>query len=128
MCAAQFGNRIGIAQHTGDARECLQVIRAGILRREKQKNKIDGLIVQRLEIDRGFQTSENSGYFVDVRQLAVRNGNAIAHPGRTEALTLENCFENFTLRETGQFRSLFRQNLQKLFFGAGFQRRIIAPG
>ncbi len=128
MRAAQLRNSIGVAQHTGDARESLQMIRAGIFRREKQKNKIDRLIVQRLEIDRGFQTSEDSGYFVDVRQLTVRNGNAIAHPGGTEAFTLENCFENFALRETGQFRSLLRQNLQKLLLELAFSAGIIAPG
>src|SRR5690606_2536886 len=111
MGAAQLGNRISVAQHTGDARKCLQMIRASIFRRKKQKNKIDGLIVQRLEINRGFQTSKDSSYFVNIRQLAVRNGNAITNPGGTKALALENCFENFTLRETGQFRSLLRQNL-----------------
>lgn len=36
------------AQHTGDARESLQMIRA--ISGAKQKNKIDRLIVQRLEI------------------------------------------------------------------------------
>ncbi len=103
------------------------MIRARVFWCEEQEDEIDGLIVQCFKIHWSFKARKNSCNLVDACQLTVRNGNTVANPGRTEALTLENCFENFTLRETGQFRGFFRQNLQKLLFGAGFQRRDNRP-
>lgn len=73
----------------------LEVIRAGTLGREQQENQIDRLVVQCFEIDRRFKTCENTGDLMNAVELAMRNGDAVAHTGGAELFTLEDDVENF---------------------------------
>ena len=60
MRGAQFVRDGGIAQEPRDARQRLEVIGAGAFRREQQKDQIDRLIVERLEIDRPLEPGEQT--------------------------------------------------------------------
>ena len=93
------------------------MIRARAFWREKQKYKVNGLIVQSLEIDRLIETCENADDGVDACELAVRYGDAIADAGRAEALALQDNIENFPLRKSCDFRRLCSQFLEELFLG-----------
>ena len=50
----------GIAKQPRHPRQRLQMIGAGALRREQQKNEIDRLAVERFEIDRPIEPREQS--------------------------------------------------------------------
>ena len=52
-----MGDR-GIAQQPRDARQRFEMIGAGAFGREQQKNEIDRLVVERLEIDRAVEPRE----------------------------------------------------------------------
>jgi hypothetical protein len=56
------------------------MIGAGGLRRKQQKHQIDRLAVERLKINRSFESCKQSEQLAELRQLAVRNGIAIPTP------------------------------------------------
>ena len=95
----------------------------GALRRQKQNHQIDGLIVQRLEIDGLVKACENADDLVQRRQLAVRDGNPISNTRRTQPLALQDDIEYLALGKSRDFRSLGREFLQQLLLGAAFLRR-----
>ena len=57
---AKLARDLGIAEQARDARQRLEMIGAGAFRREQQKNQIDRLAVERLEIDRTLQPREQA--------------------------------------------------------------------
>src|SRR5687768_17120414 len=64
------------------------------LRGQKQKQNIDGLTVESIEIDRLFQAGDEAEDPIQPGKLAMRDGDAVADPGRAEALALQQRLEN----------------------------------
>ena len=90
------------------------MIGAGGLRRKQQKHQIDRLAVERLKINRSFESCEQSEQLAELRQLAVRNGNAISDPGRTKLFALLQNLQNGPLALARELGRLGGQLLQKL--------------
>ena len=65
------------------------MIGAGAFRGEQQEHDIDLVAVDRVEIDRLGEAREDAGDALQPDELAVRNGDALAEPGRAEPLTLQ---------------------------------------
>ena len=53
----------------------------------------------------------------------MRNGYALSHPGRAQALALDESLEDPALRNAGQLRCPRRQLLEKLFLALHSERR-----
>ena len=92
---------LGIAQQSRDARERLEMVGARALRRKQEENQIDRLVVERFEIDRPVEAREQTEQLVELGQLAMRNGNAIADAGRAQLLTLQQDLEDLALALAG---------------------------
>src|SRR5689334_2927615 len=99
------------------------MIGAGTFRREQQEYQVDGLPIERFEVDRALQACKYAKQLVELGQLAVRNGNTIADAGRAELLALHENLENSPLAEPGEFRSLGGELLQGLLLAVDLQRR-----
>ena len=63
------------------------MIRTGTFRRQQQKNEIDRLFVDRIEIDRRFKPAEQAEHLLGLGQLAMWNGDAVANTRGAEART-----------------------------------------
>src|SRR5262245_29057188 len=98
------------------------MISAGAFWREQQEYQIDGLAIERFEIDRPLQAGKNAEQLAELRQLAMRNGNTVADAGRAELLTLHENLEDRALALAGQFRGLDGELLQGLFLAVDLQR------
>jgi len=125
---AQLSRDLRIAQQTGDARQRLEMIGAGRFGREQKKNQIDRLTIERFKIDRPFEPREQSKQTSELRQLAVRNGDAVADAGRAELLALQKDFQNRTFaltRELGRARGEF---LDRFFLPLTLSAGMIAVG
>src|SRR5262249_26296826 len=120
---AQFAGDIGIAQETRDARQRLEMVGAGGFRREQQKNEIYRLTVERLELHGPFESRKQSEQLVELRQLAVRNGEAGTDASRTELLALLKNLENRALALAAELGGLGGQLLQNLLLAVDLQRR-----
>ena len=114
---------LGVAQQARNARQRLQVVGARGFRRQQQENQIDRLAVERLEIDRLVQPREQAEQPTELRQLAVRNGDAIADAGRAELLALQQHFEDRALVLAGQFGRARGQLLDRLLLAVDLERR-----
>ena len=112
-----------IAQQARHARQRLEVIGAGGFRRQQQKNQIDRLAVERLEIDRPLQPREQPEQAAELRQLAVRNGDAVADRGGAELLALQQDFQNRALVLAGEFGRARGEFLDRLLFIVDLERR-----
>jgi hypothetical protein len=88
-----------------------------------RKYEIDRLIVQRLEIDRRFQSREDASDALHAGQLAVRNGDAVADTGGSQLFALQDRLENVALGNTRDSGCALGQKLEHLLLGAGLQRR-----
>ena len=106
---AQLARDVRIAQQPRHARQRLEMIGAGAFRREQQEDQIDRLAVERLEIDRPLQPRKQPEQLVELRQLAVRNGDAVADAGRAELLALQQDFEDRALALAGELGGLARR-------------------
>ena len=65
------------------------MIRSGTFGRQKKKDQIDRLIVERFKIDRRLEAREYARDLVDLVELSMRDGDAVAHARRAEALALQ---------------------------------------
>ena len=90
------------------------MIGAGGFRRQQQKDQIHGLLVDGLEVDRRSQSREQAVEAVQIRQLAVGNGDADADTGGSQPFALEKRVEDCPLVKTGEFRGMARKLLQRL--------------
>src|SRR5215469_16038644 len=99
------------------------MVGAGGFRREQQKHEIDRLTVERLELHRPFESRKQSEQLVELRQLAVRNGDAVTDAGRTELLALLKNLENRPLALAAELGGLGGQLLQNLLLAVDLQRR-----
>ena len=73
------------------------MIGAGAFRREQKKNQVNRLIVERIKINRTIKAREHSEQFVQLRQLGMRNGDAVANAGGTKLLALLQGLRDYAL-------------------------------
>src|ERR1700722_9344367 len=90
------------------------MVGAGAFGRQQQKNQIDRLAVERIEIHRSREPREQAEQLVERRELAVRYRNAVAHPGGAELLPLQQNLEDGALALPAQFGRLGGKLLQRL--------------
>jgi len=112
-----------IAQKARDARQGLEMIGSGAFGRQKHEDKIDGLIVDGIVVDRRFQPGEHARNFGDIAEPSMRNGDALPDACRAQAFTLHQRFEDLALRQTRHLCGPGRQLLQKVFLALNFERR-----
>ena len=77
------------------------MIGAGRLGRDQEKNQIDRRAIERVEVDRPLEPRENPEDRFDSRQLAVRNGDAVAYAGGAETLALQQRVEDLAGGQAG---------------------------
>src|SRR6266699_4310094 len=124
VCSSDlFAGDLGIAQEARDARQRLEMVGAGGFRREQQKYEIDRLTVERLELHGPFETRKQSEQLIELRQLAVRNGDAVTDAGRTELLALLQNLQDRSLALAAELGGLGGQLLQNLLLAVDLQRR-----
>src|SRR5499433_1449222 len=99
------------------------MVGAGGFRREQQKHEINRLTVERLELHGPFEARKQSEQLVELRQLAVRNGDAVTDAGRTELLALLQNLENRSLALAAELGGLGGQLLQRLLLAVDLERR-----
>ena len=73
------------------------MIGAGALGRKQKNDDIDFLAVDRVEVDRLGEAREDADDALQPLQLAMRNGDAMAEPGRAEPLALQQDVEDVAL-------------------------------
>ena len=93
------------------------------LRRQQKEDKIDRLLVHRVEIDRRIDAHEQTVKARQARQSAMGNGNPIAHPRGAQALALQQNVENLPLAAAGKLRRALGQFLEQLLLAAHPQPR-----
>ncbi len=70
------------------------MVGAGILGRQQDENEVDGLAVHRVEINRLGEPGEQPVDAGDGRQLAMRDGDALADAGGTQLFALQQGLED----------------------------------
>ena len=101
----------------------VEVIGTSRFGREQQENEIDRLAVQRFKVDGPFQAGKQAKQLVELRELAMGDGNAVADAGRAELLPLQQRLENHPLALAGQFRGAGGQFLDHLLLAGDLQCR-----
>ena len=96
--------------------------------RQQQEDQIDRLIVDRFEIDRLFKPGKQPVQALKFGQLAVRNGDALAHAGCAEPFALEQHVEDLALVETRNCGGPVRELLQRLLFAGRAQGNVHVLG
>src|SRR5215470_4843149 len=99
------------------------MVGAGGFRREQQKHEIDRLTVERLELHGSLESRKQSEQLTELRQLAVRNGDAVTDAGRTELLALLQNLQDRSLALAAELGGLGSQLLQNLLLAVDLQRR-----
>ena len=79
-----------MADQPADRRQRLQMLGAGVGRRQQQEDEIDRLPVDRLVIDRRRQPRDQRIDAVEPVELAVRDCDPTAEPGRAEPFALDD--------------------------------------
>jgi hypothetical protein len=103
-----------LAQQPRDAGQRFEVIGAGAFGRQQEKDQIDRLAVERLEIDRPIEPREQSEQPAEIRHLAVGNGDAVADSRGAELFALHQDLENGLLALAGEHRGTRRELVQRL--------------
>src|SRR5690606_12835112 len=98
------------------------MIRTGAFRRQEQEDEVDRLVVQRLEVNGRLEPREEAGDLRKLLQLAVRDGDAIAHAGGAEPLALKDDVDDLTLRNSGDLCRSCCQLLKQLLLGIALHR------
>ncbi len=110
-----------LPQQTGDAGEGLEVIGSGFFRREQQKQDIDGLAVEGVEIDGFFKPRRRAEQMRQTGNLAMGNGDAIADGGRPKSFALQKRIEYDIAHEAGSRCGEGAQLFDRLFFACNPQ-------
>src|SRR4051812_32538970 len=82
--AAKLGGEAAVAQRTARAGQRLEMIGAGIGRRQDEEDEIDRKAVDRLELDRRRQPREEADDAVEPLHLGMGKGGTGAEAGRAE--------------------------------------------
>ena len=85
------------------------MIRSRRLRREQQKDEIDLLAVERIEIDRLGEASKETDDVLQIAKAAVRYRSTLAQASRAQALTLQERIEESALLDLRKRRGPRRQ-------------------
>jgi len=121
--SAQLRHNVMIAQQAGDAGERLQMISTGVFGRQEQENEIDRLIVDRVELDGRGEAGEKPIDPGQCRDLAMRNGDAMAQARRAELLALQESLEDHPVIDCGQLGGSVRDFLQELLLVLDLEAR-----
>lgn len=119
---AELGGDRRIAQHARNPCQCLQMVGAGRLGGEQQKNEVDRRRIGGGEIDRFFEPRENSEEQLALCKLAMRQRDPVADSGRAESLALQQRVEDLARWKVGNTRRPLAQFLQHLLLGIDPQR------
>src|SRR5437588_2675523 len=92
-------------------------------RRQQQKHEIDRLAVERLKIDRPFEPRKKTKQVVELWQLAMGNGDAMADPGRAELLALLQNLQDSAFVLAAQLGCFGGKLVQDLLLAVDPQRR-----
>src|SRR3974390_272080 len=95
-CRAQ----VAVAQHLRELGEHLQVLLGRVLRHEEQENQADGLAVRRVERHRLGEAHKGADRLLEPLDPAVRDCDALAQPGRSQALPREQAVEHEAAGDT----------------------------
>src|ERR1700675_2597610 len=98
------------------------MIGSSSLRRKQQAHEIDRRRIERLEIDRSLEPCKQSEQLVELGQLAVRNGDAVADSGRAQLLALLQDLQDRALALPAELGRLGGELLQDLFLAVDLQR------
>ena len=99
------------------------MIRAGSFGRKQQKNQVDWLIIECLEIDRLVKPREQTKQPAKLRELAVRNCHTIANRSRAELLALQQDFQNCLFVLPGELGRTRSQFLNRLLLAVNLESR-----
>src|SRR5262245_1602393 len=91
--------------------------------REQQEDEIDRLAVERLELDRAVQPREQAEQMLELGQLAMRYGDAIADAGRAQLLALHQGLEDRALALPRELGRLGGKLLERLLLAVDLERR-----
>ena len=83
-------------------------------RGDQHEDEIDRQAVRGLEIDRALEPGEDAENMLAFGELAVRDGDAVADPGRAEPLALQDRIEDLARRQAGDERRALAHFLQRL--------------
>lgn len=75
-----------LSQHPRNRSQGAELLAFRIFREQKQKDNIDRLAVDRVELDRFAQPQQHSNWFADLMEPCMRQGHAAAHTGGAEFL------------------------------------------
>jgi hypothetical protein len=114
--AAQFVHDGFGAQQARHAGQRLEMIGASAGRRQQHDDKIDRLVIDRIELDRLVQPGEQGNDLIKAGDLAMGNGDAIAQAGRPQLFTAGDRSEDVVGRMPGQFRRSRSKLLKQLAF------------
>jgi hypothetical protein len=120
--------RGGITKHAGDAGQSLKMVGAGAFWRKQQKDQVDGLVVQRIEVHRPGQSRENTGELVQRLQLAVRDRDAVTDAGRAQPLALQDGVEDLALRRAVSPAAVSQTSCRTCFFDCACSEGRTASG
>src|SRR5580700_11829709 len=98
------------------------MIGAGAFGREQEKDQVDRLAVERLEIDRSVEPREQSEQAAEVRHLAVGNGDAVADGRGAELFALHQDLENGLLVLAAEQGGARRELVQRLLLIVDLER------
>ena len=95
LSLAEFAPERVLGQVLEDQLHGLEVLFGAALRAQEQEDRVDGLLVERIEVDPAGGHADGSGHLVDARVLDVRHRNTTPEPGRVFAFALEDFGEEF---------------------------------
>ena len=98
------------------------MIGAGSFRSKQQEYKIDRLAIERLEIDRPIEPRKQTKQLVELCELAVRDGDAVADAGRAELLTLQQDLVDGAFVLAAELGRLSGEFLQGLLLSVDLER------
>ena len=104
------------------------MVGAGTFRGEQQEHEVNRLAVHGLEIDRALQPREQAEQLVELGQLAMGNGDAIADRGGAKFLALQQDLEDRALVLAGQLGGFAASSCNACFLLLTFNAGRIASG
>ncbi len=88
-----------VPQHTGNTGQCLQVVRSRRFRRKQQKNQIDRLIIDCIEIDGGLKPGKTTIELLQIRQFSMRDRDPATDARCAQPFPLQQDIQNGPFRK-----------------------------
>ncbi len=86
--------QIRLTHHPRNPRQGPKMLRIGVARGQQGDQKIDRLVINRVERHRRFKSDENGAHTVQPVDARMRNGDTLANTGRAGRLTLQQTIEH----------------------------------